>query len=154
MPYVAHDDQDTGDVFTGTRLCRVCGVVKDMTEFHWANYRRHRRRVCKACTEDRRLVLRAADPEKYKRIDKFRALRLKYGISEEDFFALWNVQDGLCAICFEPLEKFGAPHLDHNHISGFIRGLLCFTCNTALGKFHDSVLLLQSAITYLEKEAA
>jgi len=154
VPYREPNDQDTGGLLIGTRLCKSCEVTKSITEFHWANNYRHRRRICKSCTEARRLVLRAADPEKYKRIDKFRALRLKYGVTEQDFLVLWNAQDGLCAICFEPLEKFSTPHLDHNHVSGVVRGLLCFTCNTALGKFHDSVVLLRSAIVYLEKDAA
>jgi len=61
-------------------------------------------------------------------------------------------QEGACAIC-----KVTAPggqgtfHVDHDHKTGAIRGLLCHHCNTALGKFKDSPILLETAIAYLAK---
>jgi len=42
-------------------------------------------------------------------------------------------------------------YVDHCHSSGKVRGLLCHHCNTALGKFQDSVEVLSSAIDYLRK---
>ena len=41
-------------------------------------------------------------------------------------------------------------HLDHDHESGQLRGILCFRCNNALGDFHDDLPLLRAAIRYLE----
>lgn len=60
-----------------------------------------------------------------------------------------NEQGGGCAICgVFPAER--ALAVDHDHNTGEVRGLLCFSCNTALGAFHDSVALLEAAIDYLE----
>lgn len=55
-------------------------------------------------------------------------------------------QFGLCPICTKPLKK---PNTDHDHASGEVRGLLCPRCNRALGRFGDSIALLQSAAAYL-----
>jgi hypothetical protein len=74
----------------------------------------------------------------------------KYGIDREEVFI---EQEGKCLIC-EVLLK--APydiytHADHDHTTGEFRGLLCSTCNTGLGKFKDSIILLNKAMNYLEE---
>ena len=53
----------------------------------------------------------------------------KYGLTKADFNKLWEKQSGLCAICEETLY---IPHIDHNHKTGKVRGLLCTSCNTRL----------------------
>ena len=56
-----------------------------------------------------------------------------------------EVQGGLCLICREKPAK----HVDHDHATGKVRGILCFSCNRGLGKFEDDPSLLERAITYL-----
>ncbi len=73
-------------------------------------------------------------------------LRRKYGISLEDYQAMADKQNQLCAICGEKKDL----HVDHNHASGMIRGLLCGDCNRALGLFSDSTDVLRKAILYLD----
>jgi hypothetical protein len=58
---------------------------------------------------------------------------------------MFAAQDGLCAICREA----PAEHVDHDHVSGRVRGLLCFNCNGALGQFRDRVDLMLRAVAYL-----
>lgn len=73
-------------------------------------------------------------------------LQTLYGITKQQYDDMLIAQDGNCAICTLPMTQ---PHVDHNHKTGVVRGLLCFKCNTALGKFQDNVANLKRAITYL-----
>ena len=61
----------------------------------------------------------------------------KYGISQLDYQALFEKQQGRCAICGTdnpPVNKRGvAWHLDHCHRTGRVRGILCHRCNVGLG---------------------
>lgn len=59
--------------------------------------------------------------------------------------ALIDKRDGLCWICREQ----PAAHVDHNHETGRVRGMLCFTCNAGLGNFKDRWDLLERAIIYI-----
>ena len=54
-------------------------------------------------------------------------------------------QAGLCPICRRGLGD--KPHVDHDHETGEVRGLLCFTCNVGLGNFSDDVERLQRALS-------
>lgn len=71
-----------------------------------------------------------------------------HGLTVKEYKALVTKQNGLCAICKEePLDR--ALAVDHCHETDKIRGLLCMNCNTGLGKFKDSISLLQQALSYL-----
>ena len=85
-------------------------------------------------------------------------LKRKYGLSKEAYIALYDKQNGLCAICGNPLElwkphakisKSIIAHVDHDHTTKRIRGLLCHHCNNGLGCFRDSTHILREAILYL-----
>src|SRR2546428_12923650 len=71
-----------------------------------------------------------------------------YGITEEVFNALFEEQNGLCAICKQP-ELYRKLSVDHDHLTSKVRGLLCSRCNTGLGLFKDSKVFLEAAIIYL-----
>ena len=55
-------------------------------------------------------------------------------------------QGGVCAICGRPDPE----HVDHDHETGAVRGILCFNCNGGLGQFRDSIDSLLTAASYLE----
>lgn len=57
----------------------------------------------------------------------------RYNISPEDFQGMLEAQQGACACCFSPFTK--TPHIDHDHTTGKVRGLLCSPCNTGLGVY-------------------
>jgi predicted restriction endonuclease len=80
-----------------------------------------------------------------------KAKERKYGITVEQFNTLVDKQKSLCAICgiHSDETKIGL-YVDHCHISGDIRGLLCQKCNNALGLFNDSLALVKRATYYLE----
>ena len=88
-------------------------------------------------------------------------LKANYGLTEEDLIVMLGKQGGGCAICGTKTPGGrGRFHIDHDHnccpkdrgCKKCIRGLLCHHCNTALGKFKDSVVMLERAISYLKKE--
>lgn len=82
---------------------------------------------------------------------KFAKLKYKYGISKEEYISLYNLQEGKCAICKCGIDILGKyTHLDHNHSTGVIRGLLCHSCNVGIG-FLKSVAYLEEAVKYLQK---
>jgi len=88
-----------------------------------------------------------------------RALR-SHGLTAEQYEELLAKQDGRCALC-RCISPF-LLHVDHDHsccpgtysCGRCIRGLLCISCNRALGLFKDSVDMLKNAISYLELSGA
>jgi hypothetical protein len=79
-----------------------------------------------------------------------------YGMTDEQYAALMETQDGRCAICrtTEWTGHHKRPHVDHDHATGRVRGILCHDCNLGLGKFKDDPDLLRAAIVYLEGSSA
>lgn len=85
--------------------------------------------------------------------DEYRASNYKkrYGITLADYNRMFSGQDGKCAICGnEHVEGSAKLAVDHNHMTGKVRGLLCRDCNQAIGHMHDSIELLEKAIIYLK----
>lgn len=79
----------------------------------------------------------------------FRAdLKKTYGIDFLTYSALLICQSGRCAACSEPML---VPNVDHDKVDNKVRGLLCGSCNRALGHAKDSVPRLAACISYLEK---
>lgn len=75
----------------------------------------------------------------------------KYGLSIIGYLTILSQQGGKCAICrSETAGGKGTWHIDHDHRTNRVRGLLCHYCNTALGSFKDSRALLTSASNYLK----
>lgn len=81
-----------------------------------------------------------------------RLLRVKYGITIEQYEAILISQSGGCAICGKIKEPSGRRlALDHNDVTKQNRGILCFSCNSSIGKFKHNIPLLQKAIEYLRR---
>jgi hypothetical protein len=97
-----------------------------------------------------------------KNLEKFRdcrrryKLKAKYGITEEDYKRLLFQQNGRCAICQteKPGGKWPVFHVDHDHKTGAVRGLLCVRCNRGLAIFGDCIEGFLPVIRYLERAAA
>ena len=82
--------------------------------------------------------------------DKNRAqhLRKKYNLSPDEYQAMLSNQNGKCIICGRNHSEKPLA-VDHDHVSGKVRGLLCRSCNAGLGIFKDSIPILLKAIEYL-----
>lgn len=116
------------------RKCMKCGIDVPVR----AGYP-----ICANCKIDKRDAIKARRKEELRRYRK-------YGITEQEYFDLFNQQNNCCAICFSNEATKKGWQIDHCHVTGKVRGILCHHCNTAIGQFKDDPNLLISAIRYLE----
>lgn len=122
--------------------CPKCGERKPADEFpRNRSSKTGRQAYCKPCWNA------AVREYKDKRHGSERSFLFKYryGIDEREVVKRSMSQLGLCAVC----RTSPAQHVDHDHQTQAIRGLLCFTCNNALGKFDDDPALIRGAVRYL-----
>ena len=94
--------------------------------------------------------------QQYLRTRHYTCLLKKRGLTLEDYEMELQNQDYVCAICGSPetAKQNGTLRrlaVDHNHLTGSYRGLLCMRCNTAIGKFKDDIAIIRRAVQYLEK---
>lgn len=134
----------------------------------YAAYQQHRlnrETPCVACMEAQREYKRQhrknyqmGPEQRRRRLESFRKYRT--GLTDETFAELLAAQRGLCAICgTQDPGGQGTWHVDHDHAccpgarscGKCIRGLLCSSCNMALGLFHDDTERLLSALRYLSR---
>lgn len=73
-------------------------------------------------------------------------LKRRYGFGAAEVEAKAKEQFGICPICLTP----GPQHVDHDHLTGKVRSVLCFNCNGGLGQFKDNPELLRRAADYVE----
>lgn len=160
------------------KACRICGEIKPLASFHRASDMRDgHRNECKACFRALSRARYRRDPGRsiakvkawqqenaeylnayrrarrelpeVKRRERDGYFRRTYGISADEFDDLLSRQGGHCGICGRTPEREASMHVDHDHESGAIRGLLCITCNQGLGLFSESPERMLRAVVYL-----
>lgn len=129
------------------KTCTQCGTTKPLEDFYAVKKTGGRTSACKVCVCAGAKKWREANPELFRRAIRKNQLLKQYNLSLEEYDALRESQDGACAICgtVPPTNL----HVDHDHATGKVRGLLCRSCNTALGMFQESAELLTKAATYI-----
>ena len=135
------------------KTCRTCKQQKEETDFYKASRKNgnpnERHSECKECTKTRVKAAHANNPDRA----RDRHYRRTYGISLADFNRMVLAQGNKCACC--PATKAGGKHnqwnVDHDHVTGVVRGLLCKDCNIVLGLVEDSPEHLQRLIAYIAK---
>lgn len=134
------------------KTCVKCGCAKPFDEFRPmaknGKNKNYRRFYCRPCDREHERVVRRDYRKNWQ-------LQKAYGISFDEYKAMFDAQNGVCAICSLPEADStnGATHLlavDHDHESGKVRALLCKRCNTAIGLLKHDRDLLKQAISYLE----
>jgi hypothetical protein len=128
------------------KRCKDCGLEKPLEDFpRHRNYPDGRFTYCKPCHN-------ARGKESKERLhggSRHYHLKRRYGVGDADVAAMVRAQGGRCAIC----RREAAVHVDHDHVTGLVRGVLCFNCNGGLGQFKDDINKLRRAIAYLESAA-
>jgi hypothetical protein len=80
----------------------------------------------------------------------------KYGLTLQDYEKMFEQQKGLCYTCHNPETKMSNGKViklsvDHNHTTGKVRKLLCYSCNLTIGKIQENIETLKNFIKYLEE---
>jgi hypothetical protein len=158
------------------RTCNKCGETKSITEFAKGD-RGHLRKTCKHCKAEQHHQWRAQNPEHVKEWHRRygqtperqeahrtrsrhaylndpephrgRRRQSRYGITAEQYDAMLAAQGGVCAICGEVCKSGRSLAVDHDHVTGEVRGLLCGTCNRGIGYLKDDATLLKAALHYV-----
>lgn len=163
-----------------TKVCNKCGKEKFLDQFSPDKRSPDGRKYdCKKCRSKLQSGRRKRNPDDMRRRDrgtyykhhaanvaKLRSdehfgkhLQKKFGLSLDTYKSMVAMQGGCCAICLEPPThtEFGNKkktrlHVDHNHDTGVIRGLLCHGCNIALGMLKDDPIRVLKAYEYLTRQ--
>lgn len=129
-----------------TRKCNKCNKILSVTNFHIKadkNNKHYRfNSPCKHCAHIGRNI----------NYHKAYQRKRKYNLSQEDYDLKLKEQKYSCAICNMRKDEYSKDFaVDHCHVTGAIRGLLCSKCNIAIGLFTENVFVMKNAINYIKK---
>jgi hypothetical protein len=155
------------------KYCNRCNQTKPIDSFgNWKLGKDGKQLYCKECTnkqgrgyydtnprviECRRVAIERSKERKLKSAERPQwvnyYLTRTYGITVHDYDAMLAAQKNVCAICLQTSKgtKRKRLHVDHDHQTGAIRGLLCVSCNIILGRWNDSPEIARRAVEYLLK---
>jgi hypothetical protein len=135
------------------KTCSKCKISKPLSEFtKRKSMKDGHHSYCKDCKN----FYRKTDKSyRNKEKEKIRRIKNDYNLTEEELDNLYVSQNKRCKICnteYEKVSEHKGLYIDHCHITGKVRGLLCATCNRLLGACKDDVDILRSAIDYLQNK--
>ena len=144
-----------GHLLLQERKCRVCGQSKNLLDHY---YRSRKDKTlpssysyeCKQCTVSRVKERDRTHPH----IKREQHLKRRYNITLEEYSQILDSQGGCCATCGtkEPGGRWKSFAVDHDHKTGKVRGMLCKSCNIALGEVYDNLTTLENMIKYLNEQ--
>lgn len=137
------------------KTCLHCNLPKEEEEFYRNKARAGTpsefKQPCKSCTNKKAREQYTGWSGRHR--EPYLA---RYNLTVQAYNSLLEAQGGVCAICMGSETRAhpnGTVHLlsvDHDHLTGMVRGLLCGSCNRGLGMLKDSVFIVRSAANYLE----
>lgn len=148
-----------GDTFNNgtTKRCTRCKEIKPFEDFGRRGPKRSNayESECKICKRKRSSEAYHTSPVEQARI-RNKNLKKNFGITLEEYTRMLDFQGGVCAICGKEETRIDPRRgivsslaVDHDHKTGMIRGLLCYTCNMALGYLQEDPNLIQALLTYI-----
>jgi hypothetical protein len=164
---------------SGEKCCTFCRKVKPLNDYHASiNTADGRQARCRVCKLNDNRAWREANKGKVSQCKRNYAVRnwaairkrqkeymstrkveaaeyrrrwnlsKRYGITVDRFTEMLDSQGGACAVCG---KTQGRQVVDHDHVTGKVRGILCVRCNVSIGGLGDNAEGLMRAICYLEK---
>jgi len=127
---------ETTEEHTSTSMTKSCSAcLRELPRSRFHKDKQNPDGLCGRCIEcrahERRLARYDLTPQQYKR--------------------MLFMQNYQCAICHRPLPELEhGLAVDHDHVTGKVRGLLCLNCNTGLGQFADDVVRMHRALEYVK----
>ena len=154
------------------KICSKCKELKPMDNFHNDISKRDKKHSqCKSCHSNRIKLKRKTNiewvraerikskeyrinnSEQFKKTIRNSTLKKKYGINIEQYNEIFKNQGYVCAICGSDKPRgYGRMCVDHNHLTGKIRGILCQPCNTSIGKMMENPNLIRKLALYVESD--
>jgi nitrate/TMAO reductase-like tetraheme cytochrome c subunit len=153
------------------RQCNECGTLLEFTDTNFRPYRNKKgktviHKVCRECEREytrvwyskcdkKKLVRDRREYQTNYRIahrteiqDSY--LKRRFGISRKEVNRMARKQNGECAICKKAFNEIKqSRQVDHDHVTGKVRGILCHKCNRGLGLFNDNPGTLLAAASYV-----
>lgn len=144
------------------KRCAKCGETKLVADFYMrSDDERWPRSACKSCSR-RQLDTLQGDrnkwkrdhPEQYRQLRRVYRLKSQYGMTPDEWLEMFEGQGFACAACHSATPG-GRGHwaVDHHHASGKVRGILCNSCNLALGQLQDDEGRILALLGYLQRSA-
>lgn len=119
------------------KICTSCKISKPFNAFSKSKSQKSGYNTwCKQCLSEWR---------KEKGYD----IERTYGITKKEYNEILVKQENKCSICNNELDLGKGTHLDHEHETGYSRGILCTNCNKGLGFFKDDINIMARAIAYI-----
>lgn len=132
--FTENSNPKRGIIINGEKCCTKCKTFKPLSDFFISEGKPRSR--CKTC-----FTIVSSRNARYR----------TYNINEVIFNNMLDNQNHKCAICHIKFKSNRLTHIDHNHTTGEVRGLLCPCCNHILGFSKDNAEILKSAIQYLNE---
>lgn len=163
---------------TVTNTCYRCSQVKDLCLFLRDKRVRPKgyRNICLSCHSQDDKKYRSKNIDRVRELARKRVRKYysrlsqerksanneksnlkQYNLTVDSYSALSKQQNNVCAICGKTpfwnrnIKRPNRLHVDHDHETGKVRGLLCYNCNLLLGHCKNDVAILEKAIVYLQR---
>lgn len=139
-----------------TKVCSACGIEKPLDQYNKrAASKDGLNGWCRPCVNAKSMEWYRNNRERARKNHREWTLRTSYGIGEAEFQERLQAQGGKCALCSLAFAQVGTRNLcvDHDHVTGEVRGLLCRLCNRSIAQLGDSAEGLRRALAYMEGDS-